>query len=250
MRKLKVDLHAHCDDDPLDRIAHSAEQLIDEAAKKEFDALSIANHRVITHSRRLALHAERRGVVLIPAIEKTIEGKHVLLVNVDWSVHPIDTFRELRAWKNSNSLIIAPHPYFPKGYCLRAELERNLDIFDAIEYSFFYGGVVDFNRRAERLAEKHGLPVVGSADCHELPDLGATYTLVESEKNAKAVVNAIREGKIEVKTKPLTVGRICAKGVRGLATSLMEATVQQIYGRVTGELVFQGKAPACRLSRE
>lgn len=246
MKKLKVDLHLHCSDDPLDLIAHSAEQLIEEAAKKGFDALSIANHRVITHSRKLARYAERRGILLIPAIEKLIERKHVLLVNADWTAHAIETFQGLRAWKSENSLIIAPHPYYPKGNCLRLELERNIDLFDAIEYCFFYSSIINLNERATKVAEKHQIPLVGTSDCHDLRDLGTTYTLVESEKDPGAIVDAIKNGKTEVVTRPLPLRQICARGVGGLVGSLAEAIIEQTYGRLTGSLIFQGKATANR----
>ena len=249
MKKLKVDLHTHCADDPLDRIEHSAEQLIENAAEKGFDALAIASHRVITYSRRLALYGERHGILLIPAIEKLIEGKHVLLVNVDWSVHAVETFQELRAWKGKNSLIIAPHPYYPKGNCLRSALERNIDLFDAMEYSFFYSSIINFNERAREVAEKYKMPLVGTSDCHNLCDLGTTYTLVESEKDANAILNAIRNGKTEVVTRPLALRHICVRGVRGLGQYSVQGIIEQTYGRLTGSLIFEGKTVANRSRR-
>ena len=250
MKKLKVDLHLHCAEDPLDRVEHSAVQLIDEAAQKGFDAISIANHHIVTYNRRLALYAERRGIVLIPGIEKLIEGKHVLLVNVDWRVHPVRTFGELRRWKNGNSLVIAPHPYYPKGMCLRGALDRNIDVFDAVEFSFFYSRIVNFNKRAMRVAAEHGLPAVGSSDCHRIDDLGTTYTLVESEKDLNAIVNAIRDGKTEVVTQPLAFGRMLARGIRSAAGSVVESAVEQTYGRLTGAVLFEGKAVAYRSRKE
>ena len=41
---LKVELHAHTDDDPLDRIGHSTEQLIDRAAALGYDAIAVTLH--------------------------------------------------------------------------------------------------------------------------------------------------------------------------------------------------------------
>jgi len=250
MKKLKADLHVHCAEDPLDRVEHSAEQLIETAAQKEFDAICIANHRVITYNKELSQYAERQGIVLIPGIEKPIEGKHVLLVNVDWRVHAVETFHELRRWKRDNTLVIAPHPYYPKGICLRSALERNIDLFDAIEYSFFYSGFVNFNERARKVAEKYTMPTVGSSDCHDIRDLGLTYTLIDSEKNVDAILNAVRNGKTEVVTKALTFLQVCARGVSGVVGSLIEATLKQTYGRITGSLPFEAKALAYRCRKE
>jgi predicted metal-dependent phosphoesterase TrpH len=249
MKKLKVDLHAHCAGDPVDRIAYSAEQLIDEAANKGFDALSFANRRLVTYSRKLAVYAERRGIVLIPGIEKLIEGKHVLLVNVDWHAHAIETFEELRRWKNGSSLVIAPHPYFPRGNCLGSVLEGNIDLFDAVEYSFFYSSTINFNKRAKEVAEQHGIPLVGSCDCHHICDLGTTYTLVESKKEPGAIVEAVRDGRTEVVTRPLPLRLVCARGVGGVVGVLAGTVIQQTYGRLTGALIFEGKAAASRSKR-
>ena len=245
-----MDLHVHCAEDPFDHVEHSAEQLIDEAAEQRFDAISIANHHIITYSRRLALYAERRGIVLIPGIEKLIEGRHVLLVNVDWRVHPVQTFDELRRWKNGKSLIIAPHPYYPKGMCLRSLLDRNIDLFDAVEFSFFYSRLVNFNRRAVRVAREHGLPLVGSSDCHRIENFGTTYTLVESEKELNAIVEAVRNGKTEVVARPLPFARMCSSSFRSLASSVAEAAIEQTLGRLTGAVLFEGKAVAYRSRKE
>ena len=243
-------MHTHCAEDPLDRIEHSAEQLIDEAAGKGFDAISITSHHVVTYSRRLARYAERRDIVLVPGIEKRIEGKHVLLISVDWRVHPVHTFGELRRWKSDNSLVIAPHPYYPKGICLGRSLERNIDVFDAVEFSFFYNRIINFNRRAMRVAARHGLPIVGSSDCHNLEDLGTTYTWVESEKDLKGIVNAVRDGKVEVVSEPLAFAHMVGRSVRSFAGSVAEAVVEQTYGRLTGALLFEWKALANRSRKE
>jgi predicted metal-dependent phosphoesterase TrpH len=250
MGKLKVDVHTHCAEDPHDRIEHSAEQLIDEAAGKGFDALSITSHHIITYSRRLAKYAEQRDLVLIPGIEKGIEGKHVLLVNVDWRVHPVHTFAELRRWKNEDSLVIAPHPYYPKGHCLGNLLERNVDLFDAVEFSFFYSKLIDFNKRALRVAARHGLPVVGSSDCHKIGDLGTTYTVVECEKDLRAIVNAVRDGRVEVVSEPLGLTHMVVRSARSAVASVAEGVIEQVYGRLTGALVFESKALANRSRKE
>src|SRR6516165_6491880 len=72
---IKVDLHIHTGDDPRDRIPYSTTQLIACAAAQGFGAVAIT-----LHERQLSLDdvqpfAADRGVVLIPGIERTIEGK-------------------------------------------------------------------------------------------------------------------------------------------------------------------------------
>ena len=67
---LKVELHSHTSDDPVDRIPYSAFQLIDRAATLGYDALAITLHERRLDPRHLASYAADRGLVLIPGIER------------------------------------------------------------------------------------------------------------------------------------------------------------------------------------
>ena len=78
---LKVDLHLHTKDDPADVIAHDAHQLIDRAAELGFDALSVTLHDRDVPDPHMVGYARDRGIALIPGVERTIEGRHVLLIN-------------------------------------------------------------------------------------------------------------------------------------------------------------------------
>jgi hypothetical protein len=53
-----------------------------------------------------------RGILLIPGIEVPIDGRHVLVLNPP-SYGVYSDFSSLSKLKCPESLIIAPHPYFP-----------------------------------------------------------------------------------------------------------------------------------------
>src|SRR2546427_6673114 len=76
--ELRADLHLHTRERE-SFIAYDARELIDGAAHAGFQVLSITNHNTVTFSRDLQAYAQERGILLIPGIEATIEGKHVLL---------------------------------------------------------------------------------------------------------------------------------------------------------------------------
>jgi hypothetical protein len=76
---LKVELHTHTADDPVDRISHTTLELIDRAVVLGYDALAITLHDHQLDLRHLTPYAADRGLVLIPGVERTIEGRHVLL---------------------------------------------------------------------------------------------------------------------------------------------------------------------------
>jgi predicted metal-dependent phosphoesterase TrpH len=205
---LKLELHAHTGDDPLDVIPYSSEALIDRAAALGYGALAITLHDRRLDPRRLAPYAKERGIVLIAGIERTIAGKHVLLVNFSAAAEEVQTFDDVARLKTrERGLVIAPHPFFPAGTCLGTLLERHVDLFDAVERNAMFTRAVDFNVRAERFAAAHGKPVVGNGDVHRLYQLGTCYSLVDAAPDAEAICEAVRNGRVTVHAKPLSVVR-------------------------------------------
>jgi predicted metal-dependent phosphoesterase TrpH len=201
---LKVELHAHTADDPVDRIPHTTIQLIDRAAALGYDALAITLHEQQLDLRRFACAAAKRGIVLIPGVERTIGGRHVLLLNFTRAAEDVRTFADLaRLRARERGLVVAPHPFFPVPSCLRDDLERHADLFDAVERNAMIVRGIDFNARAERWAARHGKPVVGNGDVHRLSQLGTTYSLVDAPPHVDAICEAIRAGQVRVESRPL-----------------------------------------------
>ncbi len=204
---LKSELHTHTIDDPKDGkriVFHSAQQLIDKAEEQGFQVLSITNHNQLLFTSSLEEYARERGILLIPGVEATLEGKHVLLYNFlnydsSWSSPEIVTKH-----KGPGQLVIAPHPFFPIQVSLGKLVSRWRDLFDAIEYNQFYLSWLNFNQRAQELAQQLNLPLVGNSDVHWLSQLGRTYSLVYADKNTGSVLNAIKQGHVRLVTKPVS----------------------------------------------
>src|SRR4051812_15503395 len=96
---LKVELHTHSADDPIDRIPHTTFALIDRAVELGYDALAITLHERQLDIVPFARYAADRGLVLIRGVERTIEGKHVLLLNFSNGAEAIRTFADLARLK-------------------------------------------------------------------------------------------------------------------------------------------------------
>ena len=207
-KRLKVELHAHTSDDPHDHIPYSTKELIDHAATLGFDALAVTLHDFQLDPSPWQSYARERGVVLIPGVERTIEGRHVLLLNYPAAETGISTFAALRALRQRHrGLVVAPHPFFPSTSCLWAALDRHADLFDAVEMNAMFTRRVDFNARAERWAARHGTPTVGNGDVHRLLQMGTTFSLVEAEPDAEAICEAIVAGRVRVERRPLSAAR-------------------------------------------
>jgi predicted metal-dependent phosphoesterase TrpH len=201
---LKVELHTHTADDPVDRIPHTAAQLIDRAAALGYGALAITLHERQLDLERLVPLAAERGITLIPGVERTIEGRHVLLLNFRRGAEDVRTFEDLaRLRQRETGLVVAPHPFFPLPSCLHGCLNRHASLFDAIEINAMFTPTVNFNRFAERWAARHGKPLVGNGDIHRLRQLGSTYSLVDADADPDAICAAIVAGRVRVESRPM-----------------------------------------------
>jgi hypothetical protein len=202
-RPLKADLHLHTAEDPLDRVRYTAKELISKAADEGFDVLSITNHQIMTFSSELFSYAQERGILLIPGVEATVRRRHVLLLNPVPGKHCSD-FSHLSKLRRPETLIVAPHPYFPGTNSLNGCLLKYRKLFDALEYCHFYSPRINFNQKAVEVCQSHGFPLIGNSDAHFLSQFGTTYSLIYAEKNLESIFTAIRAKRVEVVTRPLT----------------------------------------------
>ena len=209
---LKVELHSHTSDASCDHIPHTARELIDHAVELDYQALAITLHDKQLDVEPLRTYARERDVVLIPRGERTIDPRHVLLINFPPRAERVETFEDVARLKAEapTGIVVAPHPFYPKRNCQRARMDRYADIFDAVEGNAIYARLVNFNGAAVRWARAHGKPTVGNGDVHRLEQLGSTYSLVEAEPDPDAICQAIRAGKVRVETQPLSMFRLAA----------------------------------------
>jgi predicted metal-dependent phosphoesterase TrpH len=229
---LKVELHTHTDLDPLDDISHSARTLIDHAASLGYQALAITLHNRYFDPAAEAAYARERGIVLIRGIERSIGGRHVLLLNFPAACDAVRTFEDIAKLKASgNGLVVAPHPYYPIPSALRGWLETHRDLFDAVEVNSMYTRLVNFNARAIRWARANGKPLVGNTDLHLLGQMGSTFTLVDAPPHPDDICEAIRAGRVEVRTTALSTIR---------AASLFS---RMVMTGITGRLRREARSP-------
>jgi len=206
---LKADLHIHTKEDPQDIIRYNARKLIDKAALQGFDVISITNHDIITYSKKLVDYAKKKGILLIPGTEVTIKGKHLLIYNItNEELFTIKSIDDLKMFKRKRYLIVVPHPFFLKKFCLSKELIENTGLFDAIEFSSNYSKRLNINKKAIMFSKKKSIPLIGASDSHSLKQFGSTYTLIDADKNIESIFNAIKNSKIEIITKPSTLRKL------------------------------------------
>ncbi|MDF1536221.1 MAG: PHP-associated domain-containing protein [bacterium] len=225
--RLKCDLHLHTKEDPRHQLSYSAKELIDAAAGHRYDVLSITNHNTVTYNSELADYAAGKGILLIPGVEATVMGKHVLIYGVGGDAGGTCekwdslSFFDLKRLKAAGAFIVAPHPFYPNYNCLGNLLNRFSTLFDAVEYSHLYTRKVNFNLKAQEFARENGIPTLGLSDAHSLKQLNYTYTLIDAEKEMHSIFQAIKEDKATIVTRPARISTSSAVGIQLFATFLL-----------------------------
>lgn len=220
---IKVELHAHTAQDPCDYIPHSTRDLIDRASRLGYGAVAITLHDRHYDPAPDQAYAQSRGLLLIQGIEKTIQGRHMLLLNFPAESEAVASFEDLRQLRarHPRGLVIAPHAFYPIGSAIGDDADRHADLIDAIEVNSMFTSWLDFNGQAVRWARANGKPVVGNTDLHLLEQLGTTYTLVDAPPDADAICDAIRAGRVELQSTALPSWRAASIFVRMVIAGLI-----------------------------
>jgi predicted metal-dependent phosphoesterase TrpH len=205
---IKVDLHIHTLDDPKDVIDYSAHQLLERARELGFGVLAITLHDAVFDRPEVFADAAAMGILIIPAAEMRLEGADVIVLNVSpeesAQLKTFDDLRRLRARRGSSIFTIAPHPFYVVGGSIGDRLIKEIDCFDAVELCHFHKGLLNPNRRAARVAEKFGKPLIATSDAHRLHAFGRHYTSLRrpAELTAEKIFAALRSGPLRLSSPP------------------------------------------------
>lgn len=205
--KTGINLHLHTNDDPVDKVGYSFIQALDKSKELGILITALTSHNKYIDYVTYKEEAQKRGMLFIPGIERTIEDAHILILNADVSIEKVSSLNDLRAYKKAHPecFIIAAHPWMPI-HGLRQKLVANGDIFDAIEFTWFYSRFINPNRRARRDAQKLHLPIIATADAHKIDYIEKGYAEIEiDELSIPAVFAAIRAQKFTNISKPQTL---------------------------------------------
>ncbi len=203
---LKSDFHMHSREDPMDQpsIKHNAFQLVDEAARLGYEVISLTLHEKIHFPKALQDYAKQRNILMIPGVEASIEGMHVLVINPPIHARVPYTFTELESLRKEGALTIAAHPFYQKKVWLGNSLLKHINEFDAIEHCHFYTRFINLNKKAIAIAEEYDKPLVANSDMHAFFQYNTNYTMVDAEKKTEDILEAISKNKLRLVTRPLT----------------------------------------------
>ncbi len=205
--ELKSNLHLHTKEDSYDVLLYSIYEAIDRAAELGYKVLAWTPHRQVLCRQEHVEYAKKKDIILFPGIEAKIGGREILLIDCDVNAEKIKTFKQLIEYKKANNqvLVIAPHPFFPSKVALAEKLGEYIDLFDAIELSWFHTKDIDFNSQAAKMAARHNKTYIATSDTHRLDCLERSYSFIEAEKDKDSIKRAIIAGKVRNFSEPISL---------------------------------------------
>jgi predicted metal-dependent phosphoesterase TrpH len=210
--QLKTSLHIHTREDKKDghMIDYSIYDLIDEAEKNEFKVLGFTPHQKFVFKEEFAEYAQKKGILLIPGIERSLGrffNNHVVILNCDKTIEKVRSLKQLIKYKKEHQeiFILAPHPTYSRFISIGSRnLKKYIDLFDAIEYSAAYSKKMNFhNKKATAIAFRYHKPIIATADVHVLARLKSDFAFIDTDDfTINGIFNAIKEEQFTNITEP------------------------------------------------
>ncbi|MFH1637302.1 MAG: PHP domain-containing protein [Candidatus Woesearchaeota archaeon] len=213
---LKLELHSHTNHIQKNETNYSPKELIDKVSELGYDVLCITEHYFVHGNwpryqqypfktyEDFKDYAKKKGILLMRGVELRFNEGEVVLINYHGDLSEIKKISDLKKIPKE-TLVMAPHPFFLRKNCLGKDLEKNISLFDAIEWSHFYTKSWNMNIKAKEIAEKYGKPMVGTSDVHMLFQLNHSCTWINARKDPRKIVEAIKQGKAKLVTKPMPI---------------------------------------------
>ncbi|MFC7223508.1 CehA/McbA family metallohydrolase [Halalkalicoccus sp. GCM10025322] len=209
---LSLDLHAHTRffhghkraARAFDPIGHRL--LAGVARRRDLDGVALTNH---DYYRPLGDPTGESGLLSLPGIEISTTRGHVVVLGADppsrtepgrlTPQEAVDLAHE------RGCVAIIAHPF-------RNSTIRETDVaFDAIELNGKHPRTWPLVRQ---IAENRGIPLVGGSDAHYPVEIGRAYTHVDAEPDPEAIVEAIRDGRVEPALADDPFARLVRRGYR------------------------------------
>lgn len=211
---LRGNLHTHTTGSDGTR---DPQTVVDVYAALGYDFLMISDHDQFTDPSEL----DAKGMVLIPGVEVTADGEHVLHVNATSRVEP-DPDRQtvIDAIERDGGFAIVTHPNWESefNHCPQQKLEA-WDGYAGIEVAngvciIGSGSGYATDRWDMLLGQGRTVWGYGNDDSHWPEHDARAWTMVQcAERSVEAIVDALRQGRCYVST-GVTIERVRVDGTR------------------------------------
>ena len=183
---LKIDFHVHtCYS--RDSVT-TLKEVVTYSKKRGLDGVAITDHNTL----KGALRIKSNDIIVVPGIEISTLNGHLLGLNVTTPIPAKLGIEEtVSRIHEAGGIAVAPHPIV----FYKSPPSRQINSYDAIEVMNASSIPFQaFTYLSKRFATRLGLPQTGGSDSHYGPEIGAAYTIVESDPDVDEIVSAIKKG--------------------------------------------------------
>ena len=185
---LKIDLHVHtCYSSdgittPREVIAYSKRQGL--------DGVAITDHDTVDGALKLL---GKTDLIIVPGIEISSLGGHVLALNVTKPIPPNLTLSEtIQRIHEAGGIAVAAHPVALLKGLRFTDTTLNFDAIEVINSATFPFSLSTYLSR--KIAVRLNLPQIAGSDAHYGPEIGFAYTLINADPEVDEIVYAIKNG--------------------------------------------------------
>ncbi len=185
---LKIDLHVHTCYSP-DGIT-TPREVVAYSKRRGLDGVAITDHDTVDGALKLL---GKTDIIIVPGIEVSSLGGHVLALNVTKPVPPNLTIHEtIERIHEASGIAVAAHPFaLLKGLRL-TDTTLNFDAIEVINSAAFPFSLSTYLNR--KLAVHLNLPQIAGSDAHYGPEIGFAYTIIDADREVDEIVHAIKKG--------------------------------------------------------
>jgi len=196
---LKIDLHVHtCYS--YDAVT-TLKEVVTYSKKQGLDGVAITDHDTLLGALKLT---QKTKLIVIPGIEITALGGHVLALNLTRSIpQKLDLSETVQRIHEAGGIAVAAHPTMVH----KSALGRQITSYDAVEVINSAAIPLSlFTYLNRKLATRLKLPQIAGSDSHYAPEIGAAYTVIEADLDIDEIVQAIKGGATLPLGKPIPWG--------------------------------------------
>lgn len=189
--QVKADLHVHSTYSS-DSII-TPKELVFYARKRGLNAVAVTDHNQVEGARKIARETD---FLIIPGTEVSSRDGHIIGLNVNEVIpRGLSADETVDRIHKAGGIAIACHPHALFKGSIGQHVTAKFDAVETINASSF--PFRSASSKAEKLAERFGLPRVAGTDAHYGPVIGCAYTVIDSELNVESILKAIVDGRCE-----------------------------------------------------
>jgi hypothetical protein len=189
--QVKADLHVHSTYSS-DSII-TPKELVFYARKRGLNAVAVTDHNQVEGARKIARETD---FLIIPGTEVSSRDGHIVGLNVNEVIpRGLSADETVDRIHKADGIAIACHPHALFKGSIGQHVTAKFDAIETINASSF--PFRSASSKAEKLAERFGLPRVAGTDAHYGPVIGCAYTVIDSELNVESILKAIVDGRCE-----------------------------------------------------